>query len=264
MTVIQREDVRLFRDYMERVGRRGAGIPPGELLVETGLFFLDYPYEAATLTTTGEETLTVNLRPFDCVTFVETTLALAMTAVRKADMKAFVAHLRRIRYRGGRMRGYASRLHYFSEWLVDNARRGILRDITPALGGTVVAKKIAYMTTHREQYPPLADPFYYRRLAAVEARLSRRAISVLPGACLAEREGMIAQGDIIGIAAARDDLDCLHAGLTVIVAGKPHLLHASAEEERIVVSQATLSRYVTASPQRRGILVGRWEPVVSP
>ena len=40
-----------------------------------------------------------------------------------------------MRYRGGKRRGYASRLHYFSEWISDGARRGLVRDLGAELGG---------------------------------------------------------------------------------------------------------------------------------
>ena len=33
-----------------------------------------------------------------------------------------------MRYRGGKRRGYASRLHYFSEWISDGAQRGLVAD----------------------------------------------------------------------------------------------------------------------------------------
>ena len=46
-----------------------------------------------------------------------------------SDLGAFGREIERMRYRGGKRRGYASRLHYFSEWISDGARRGLVRDL---------------------------------------------------------------------------------------------------------------------------------------
>ena len=49
----------------------------------------------------------------------------------------------RIRYRGGRLAGYPSRLHYFTDWLLDNERRGLIEIITADLGGSVDSEPIS-------------------------------------------------------------------------------------------------------------------------
>ena len=46
-------------------------------MLEIGKFFLGTPYVAGTLETKGAEHLVVNLREYDCVTFVENVVALA-------------------------------------------------------------------------------------------------------------------------------------------------------------------------------------------
>ena len=48
---------------------------------------------------------------------------------------------------------YASRLHYFSEWIADGARRGLLRDLGPELGGVEDERPLRFMTEHRAQLP---------------------------------------------------------------------------------------------------------------
>lgn len=253
------EDKRIFESYMNRIGRYGSTLPPGELMVRTGLFFLGCPYASDTLTSPGDEPLTINLRSFDCVTFVETTLALVMTAVsERKGFDTFAVNLRRVRYRGGRKRGYASRLHYFSEWLYDNARMGILADVGQHLGGIETNKEINYMTSHRDLYPSLADPAIYRRMADVERRISHLRLFMIPRKDLAERADAIEGGDIIGVATSRVGLDCLHAGLAVVRGKERHLLHAGSEAGRVAISTVSLFRYVTATPQRTGLFVMRW------
>ena len=62
-----------------------------------------------------------------------------------------------MRYRGGKRGGYASRLHYFSEWIADGERRGLVRDLGTELGGVEDGRPLRFMTSHRDSYPALAD-----------------------------------------------------------------------------------------------------------
>ena len=46
----------------------------------------------------------------------------------------FGREIERMRYRGGTRAGYTSRLHYFSEWIADGEKRGLVRDLGAELG----------------------------------------------------------------------------------------------------------------------------------
>ena len=113
----------LLRSACER-GDHAKPISP--LIVSVGRQFLGVPYEAGTLEREGPEELVVNLRAFDCVTFIESVVVMAcLIRTGKTDFADYVSSLERIRYRGGRCEGYPSRLHYFTDWLHDNGRKGI-------------------------------------------------------------------------------------------------------------------------------------------
>ncbi len=91
---------------------------PGDLIIEIGRFFLGAPYQAGTLEAAGREKLVINLAEFDCTTFVETVLALARCAAAgKLSPSEFRKNVKFIRYRQAKIDGYASRLHYFTDWL---------------------------------------------------------------------------------------------------------------------------------------------------
>jgi hypothetical protein len=66
--------VRLFE---EARGQDVRGKSVGEIMVWVGKQFIGAPYVPHTLELPGEEQLVINLREFDCVTFVESVLALA-------------------------------------------------------------------------------------------------------------------------------------------------------------------------------------------
>jgi hypothetical protein len=86
--------------------------PVGERALGLAGFFLGSPYAAGTLEQRGAERLVVNLRQFDCFTLVETVVVLTrLLGVGKQDFADYAAALAGVRYRGGALHGYASRLH---------------------------------------------------------------------------------------------------------------------------------------------------------
>jgi hypothetical protein len=229
-----------------------------ELVAAVGRNFLDAPYEAETLEREGAEELIVNLRAFDCITFVENAVVLAgMIRAGKTGFADFSAALERIRYRGGRCDGYPSRLHYFTDWLRDNGRRGIVRDITPSIGGRPFRKQFHALTDRREEHPALKDATAFGRMRIVEAACSRRTQSHIAKADLSRAAEGIADGDIIAITTDEKGLDVSHAGLAVHVRGQLHLLHASSTAGKVVLSDTTLDRYLVSRRTRTGIIVGR-------
>src|SRR5262245_4452684 len=103
--------------------------PIGEVMVAIGTSFLKTPYLAHSLEAPGPEALVMNLRGLDCVTFVENTLALSRcTKLGQYNYEQDRMQLQLIRYRGGKIDGYPSRLHYFSDWIFDNAEKKVVRD----------------------------------------------------------------------------------------------------------------------------------------
>jgi hypothetical protein len=116
---------------------------PGNLIVEIGRFFLGVPYKAGTLEAPGKEKLIANLSGFDCTTFVETVLALTGCALHgKITQTKFHKTLKFLRYRQGTISGYSSRLHYFTDWLRDNEKKKILKDISRQFDVEAQRKKI--------------------------------------------------------------------------------------------------------------------------
>ncbi len=254
----QVHDLRIFQRLVVSMAGKGVPPPPGRLTLEIGRFFLGTPYAPGTLEARGPERLVVNLREFDCFTFVEN--AVALTRLLQSKDRSFARFerlLRAIRYRGGRLGGYPSRLHYFSEWIYDNVKKGFLRDVTSEVGGRRVRMNLRYMTEHRGAYPALRDEDSMKRMRTVERALSRRALSVVPKEALRRLEGRIRDGDVIAIATSREGLDVQHVGLAARVRGRVHLLHASSVHGKVVLSRETLYRYLSRGRQRTGILVAR-------
>lgn len=97
----------------------------GATMVAVGKTFLKTPYVAKTLEIGDTETLVVNLQGLDCTTFVENVLAFSLMGRNKKDnFDDFTKNLETVRYKDGKLNGYASRLHYFTEWIANNEAKG--------------------------------------------------------------------------------------------------------------------------------------------
>lgn len=231
----------------------------GTALVAVGKTFLKAPYVAKTLEVGETEALVVNLQGLDCTTFVENVLAFGMMLNSGQEhFDAYARNLETIRYEDGKLNGYASRLHYFSEWIANNQQKGLLRDITAQIGGIEIAKTINFMSTHRDLYPFLKQEENFEKIKASESRLNSRSICVLPQDQVESKETMIQSGDIIALTTSIEGLDITHTGIaTRETDGRIHLLHASTGSGQVEVSKLPLSEYLKGIKKNTGIMVAR-------
>jgi hypothetical protein len=238
--------------------KKGLPVSPGELVLAVGAHFLERPFAARTLEQDDGESLVINLRQLDCFTLIENTVVLAgMIRAGKTSFADFAAALKTARYRKGLLAGYSSRLHYFSDWLADNREKGVIKDITGEIGGERFYKKINFMTTNADKYPSLKCPGVYRRMLTVEQTCSERSLYHIPKTRLRECAHQIQNGDLIAITTDMEGLDVIHVGFGVKVKRGLHLLHASQQAGRVLVSRETVYRYLHRRKSRLGIMVAR-------
>ncbi len=206
----------------------------------------------------AEEYLEISTSALDCWTLVELSLAVAIAArEEEASPDKVVDAVRQLRYWGGTIEGYASRIHYLSGWLRQAQDLGYLRDITAEIGGRPFRKNICYMTSRVDKYPLLRDPQTLQRIRQVETRLSRRTHYYIPQQAIERAEPLLREGDIIAITSAQPGLDYSHLGFAVQYRGRIHLLHASSLKKRVIVSAQPLGDYVRAQKGQSGITVVR-------
>jgi len=260
------QDRRIFEKLMRLLDKKEASQTfPGQLVVGIGQFFLGTPYKVGTLDTKRAEHLVVNLREFDCITFIESVVALAwLVRFREKSFEGFRRLLCKIRYRQGRLQDYTSRLHYFSDWIHDNQRKGLVRDVTAEIGGKPLRKIMTFMTTNPDLYSPLKDAANLRKMKSVERTISKRSHFFIPKKALKRSEDRIRDGELIAITTNTKGLDIQHAGIATRVRNRIHLLHASNKEGKVVVSQETLYQYLMQSRVRSGIIVVRITPTLPP
>lgn len=220
------------------------------------------PYAAHTLE--GEpEILTVNLDSLDCTTFVETVMALAYTVgENRNSWRDFVYNLRRLRYRGGNVDGYPSRLHYIADWAVDNIHRGNFSDATVSIPTVkYMVRSIDYMSANRDSYPALADSANYARIRSMEGGYRNHRFPYIKSNDVASRpvKNALRNGDVIAFVSSLRNLDVTHMGIVVkdSPTSEPYLIHASSTDGKVEVSSRSLAEVLRRNRQWIGIRVFR-------
>ena len=231
-----------------------------QTMIYFGEKFCGTPYTAATLEKGPHEHLVINERELDCTTFVENTLALALTYnEEKYNFADFARNLQLIRYRGGKIENYPSRLHYFSDWIADNTEKKIVAEITCTLFPVSTKKDYFFMSRNYERYPALRNNTNaIEKIRERENKLSRQYFCYIPKDSLSgSRLAQINDGDIIAITTDIDGLDISHVGIAYKIKGSVHLLHASQKQGVVIIDTLPLPDYLQGHKRQTGIRVIR-------
>ena len=193
--------------------------------------FLGRPYQSNPLTGSPDtaEVFSASLDQFDCVTFIETTLALA----RAVNVDDFIEALRKIRYDQGRIE-WQRRNHYMTFWIRNNVREGIIKPVSSP----------AVPTLRRERVLNLVP--------GLPARRTR--FKYAPKSAVPRLAAHLRSGDLIFFLSTRKHLDVFHAGI-VVRDGNSMLLRHASRSQGLVVEQA-LNEFLKAN-RMAGIIAMR-------
>ena len=255
--VQDKQDHLRFDEFIQKFSGK-KNLPVGELVIAIGKSLEGTPYVAYTLEKGTDEKLVVNLRELDCTTFVENCLALAQT-IKSDDItyNRFLQELQKIRYRDGVRDQYPSRLHYFSEWLENNASKNMI-SLPVREFGESYPNQVNFMSTHPDSYQCLkAKPEFVPALAKLEDAISAKEYFYIPKEKVALFEDKLKEGDIVGITTSIKGLDVAHTGLLTRINGRIHLLHASSTAKKVVLSDVPLTDYMADKKIQTGIMIGR-------
>jgi hypothetical protein len=147
---------------------------------------------------------------FDCVTYVETVLALGKS--KSAD--EFAGHLREIRYKDGEV-DYIKRLHYISEWNEVKILSGVLQDVTQGKGTIECTKPLSWLKGIR---PKVAQFRYF------------------PKSQLKQVSSWLQDGDLIYFVTSRSGLDFYHMGV-IFLNGDQVVMRHAARSQGVAVEQ---------------------------
>lgn len=223
----RRVDPRRARHLLSRV-RPHRTVPARVEALSASLLGCRYEANGLVGSADDPEVFVAPLETFDCVTYVETVLALA----RSRDPEGFARELRRIRYEGGEV-AWERRNHYMTGWVRKNARAGVVKGV-PA--GALAAPK-------------------EKLLDVVPGLPPRRArFACVPKARFAALAPRLANGDVVLFASTRPGLDVFHCGFLVKGGGAWRLRHASRSAGRVVEEE--LSSFLRAN-RMAGLIVAR-------
>ncbi len=264
-----REDSLRVVELLEKGARQYKSLPTGEDLGEVALYYarqlMNLPYVAHTLEIKGQsEHLAINLQSLDCTTLVENCCALALTTSHGSkDWRDYLSWLQKLRYDAGKIDGYKSRNHYFSQWIQSGTRLGMVGEVVPPSDISVPMKlNLTYMSEHPDAYPLLKVDMNERKLIReMEKRASGAIIRYIPKERVGDSKktlSCIKDGDIIAITTNKKGLDVSHIGFAVWgTDGKLHLLNASSIHKKVVLEPMTLYQYMQKHPSQTGIRVIR-------
>ncbi|MFI5237091.1 MAG: N-acetylmuramoyl-L-alanine amidase-like domain-containing protein [Ignavibacteriales bacterium] len=237
--------------------------PIGDVIAEIGKTFLGTDYLAHGLEKDGDEQLVINLTGLDCTTFLENALVLARCIKQgKIKFEDYMNDLQFIRYRDGVIDEYPSRLHYFSDWIYNNASKGIVEDITKDIGGEEIKFKVNFMSTHPDSYKQLksrqGETEFIPIIEKQEKEISCREYYFIPKEKLNAKENLIQNGDLLAITTSVEGLDIGHTGIAVKMDdGRIHLLHAPSENTKVQITEQPLSDYLMKYKRHSGVIVLR-------
>lgn len=196
------------------------------------------PYNKYTLNQShkGIETLVVNLKAMDCMTFIEYTEALK----RSENYEQFITNLAEIRYMGQEI-SFTSRRHFFSDWLQEP--NPVARDITQQISPHTVSVNKKLNLNNQSGLFITGVPVKERVIRYIPVRyVDENLISRLK------------TGDYIGIYSKNSGLDVSHVGIVIKQGDKVQFRNASSLKGNLKVSDTELLHYLT---KKQGILVFR-------
>lgn len=263
-------NIAIYERVAEALQPRAAEMTMSELVVQVALQMLGTPYLWASLESEPEQ-LQVYLDKTDCILFVELSTCMALTLKGKRivqdgngiyyrnrptpsveDAEPSYAllcdNIRNMRYRLGIVNGYASRIHYTSEWLLQNATNGILREYTSELGREF-EQTFSYMSDHPQTYIQLShDSRQLTRIYLIEQHLNAQKPYYYISQDELNNPEVIAQiksGDIITFISPREGLDLAHVAIAYEYDGAMHFIHASYWAKKVIIEPKTLAEYAT-------------------
>jgi len=251
------EDKTIYNQYISYI-QKWSDKPRDTIIIRTALFFLGTPYVGHTLEKEPEG-LVINLRELDCTTFVENVYSLA-TTVMSGDMtfENYCRTLRTFRFRNDTINDYTDRLHYTSDWIFENQKKGHIKNVSRKCGGKRLHLNLYIMSSTTDSYKQLADkPELIEKVIAKEKEINSRKHFYLPTKKIDRRRRRILSGDMVGFVTTIPGIDISHMGIVYKQGKKLTFIHASSSYKKVIINESTLSEYVAGTGRNTGIVLAR-------
>ncbi|MFZ1704164.1 MAG: N-acetylmuramoyl-L-alanine amidase-like domain-containing protein [Saprospiraceae bacterium] len=226
-------------------------------LMDNAQKMLGKSYLIAPLDQDEHELLVTHQNGFDCVTFVESVLAITLEQFKWKDL-SYEEIITLLRYRDGLMTDYSSRIHYFSEWLLQSECNDLGKNMSLVLGGSYKTLNLSVITSHLKNNPGKPSFRFYDKIAASERRLSTIKFPYIPKNSILKINSKLENGDLVAFSSSTEGLDIHHVGFIFIRNKKTYILHASSKSGKVEVSTLDLWEYIQSSSKTDGIVIFRF------
>ncbi len=254
------EDKELFTQLMQYAKSNNLSKKSmADIEIEVAKQLLGIPYVAHTLESADDEQLIVNLRGLDCTTFVENVVVISqLIKSSNTSFDKYCEKLTAIRYRDGKINKYPSRLHYFTDWLLDNEKKGIIEIISNKYGNADFNSEVYYMSKHSDKYQKLKDKAEFVELISLsEKKISAAHLKYFTPDGLEQNIDKIQNGDIVAFSTSIGGLDISHVAIAYFKGKDLHFYHASSDKKKVVLSENNMLDYLKRIKHNNGVLIAR-------
>jgi Protein of unknown function (DUF1460) len=244
-------------------GEEWAKLPIGQCMGKIAKEFEGTKYVGFTLELSKDkEVCCVNLVGLDCVTFFEDTLDFArMLKHGGSTPEDLIKEVTFTRYRDGKLGDFTSRLHYTTDWFVNNEKKKVIEIITPKMpGAEPFTQKVGIMSEQPDNYRQLkAHPEFIPKIKEYEDAINARHLMYLPMDKVGAAESLMQTGDIVGVCTTEEGIDIAHTGLIYRSEDDvAHFMDASSMRRNMkVVIDPEISKALTWSSKLTGIMLAR-------
>lgn len=221
--------------------------PLGDITASIAEKMLGTPYEAGLLDVYPER-LRVYLDKTDNLHFIEACMAVALTykgesigeygEVNESEYDQLCENIKALRYRDGIISKFSDRIFYFSEWVEQAERLGLIEEYTDCYGHEY-SQNFSYLSDHLMYLPQIGrEPNARKEILEIEKRLSansQRAV-ISPEELTTEFYECVQNGDIVSFLSDRKGEDVSKAGIVRKTQNSVQIISAS-YKERTVVSE---------------------------
>lgn len=229
------------------------GDDPGKLVGKAAEYFTGTPVEDVIKNdSTGEFIMTVS--GFDDISFLNMVAALSRLSTSPGHKRIYELEkeLENLSYRRGEAGGFANRMVYLSDWVVDNKSRNNVRELTESYSDQFRTKSLEKVSRSRMEYKALKDSATYEAQKMVEMGFRTHKVPHLKREQSSNKEILsdMRDGDIIVLLTPEQGTDALEIGVVREREDGFHLIHPSRVEGKVVEEKETLDRYIKRNAKR--------------
>jgi len=217
--------------------------------IQIASHFLGLPYIAFALSKENPEQLITDLSGFDCVTLFDNVYALYKS---NGIDSIYLNELIKVRYYHPGRVTFENRNHYFSSTIEKLSRANELIPLRESSIEKITSKNLNVLSEYlkKRSYNVSIDS-----IKKMENEFSNLKMNYIPRNMISKISNEIKDGDIVVFLTHHQTMDYHHVGFLVKKKNEWHVLHASQQYKKVIVSPENLLEYMRKHPSFLGIQI---------